>query len=108
MVDEAILASVLRRNEPKALGIIEPLHFSRVAHAFLSFFRHKTDGLPIGTRSLSCFFGFLMGRRSHSLTPQLVKRYHLPPAQVKRPDSGLRPPAGHAHEIRPCFRSRSR
>jgi hypothetical protein len=35
MMDETILAPVLRRDESKALAVVEPLHFTRVPHAVL-------------------------------------------------------------------------
>jgi hypothetical protein len=37
VVHEAVLAPVLGGDEPEALGVIESLHFTRVAHAFFSF-----------------------------------------------------------------------
>src|SRR5215208_439835 len=35
VMDEAVLAAILRRDESEALRVIEPLHFTRVPHAVL-------------------------------------------------------------------------
>src|SRR6476661_8631938 len=51
VVHEEVLAAILRRDEAEALGVIEPLHFSCVAHcrclSFFLFWAKKTKRDPL-------------------------------------------------------------
>src|SRR5688500_14878658 len=70
VMNEQILAAILRRDESEALGVVEPLHFTRVTHSsFLSFLWPQNRKRPDWAPGLFRNFLAVVRQQSHSLTP---------------------------------------
>src|SRR5436305_14730929 len=81
VVHEAVLATVLRSDEAEALGVVEPLHFARVAHdSFLSFSGTQTKRTRSQPGPFSKVSGLTLGGH---LGPAAARTVCQRPREVK-------------------------